>query len=148
MSILEPLISKLTRFNLRSFVVYILEETKSEIEDYQIDQLRFGFDGTGKLISPEYRSDEYAAFKKTVLNGQAPLGTPDLKLTGSFQDKIMARITQQFLEITSMDIKTPDLEAKYGEDILKLSDSTFIRYFKDVFLPYAKDELKLIFNIK
>jgi len=128
MSILEPLISKLSRFNLRSFVVYILEETKSEIEDYQIDQLRFGFDGTGKLISPEYSSDDYARLKKELLRSEAPKYTPDLKLEGDFYRGIMAKVTRQFLEITSTDFKTPFLEKRYGDEILQLADSTFKRY--------------------
>ena len=51
--------------------------------------------------------------KKANMGSKAPMGTPDLKLTGSFHEKMFLRISGDEYLISSKDKKTADLVDRY-----------------------------------
>lgn len=84
-----------------------------EVTDLQVSQLEDGIHPDGKNITPQYASDAYAKFKK-ALGSAAPMGTPDLKLTGAFHRGVNVKRSGKYVVIDSSDKKTKSLEEKYN----------------------------------
>ena len=78
------------------------------------EQLSIGKDAQGSTLA-DYASESYAGFKVDVVGSEAPLGTPDLKVTGAFYDGFKIILDDTTLTITSEDIKTLELEGHYGD---------------------------------
>lgn len=77
-------------------------------------QMEQGLTSKDVGIYPGYRS-KYYAFKKANMGSKAPMGTPDLKLTGSFHAKMYLRVVKPEYEISSRDKKTTMLEDNYPD---------------------------------
>lgn len=86
------------------------------IIDMNTAQLLQGKRSDGSLLNPEYRSDEYAAMKQGM-NPRPPYATPDLFLTGDFQEGFFVKRVKLGWEISSKDKKRQKLVDKYSEDI-------------------------------
>lgn len=125
-----------------------VQQYASEIVEINKDQLGEGTRKDGSKIEPSYRSDSYKKMKHKM-NARAGLGTPDLKLTGAFQDKMYMKVVNKAkgeFDISSKDKKREELRAKYGgvasRDIFGLSakgrelliyfgfEETLCRYFR------------------
>ena len=92
-----------------------------DMEDFNAEQMLSGIDADGNEIRPEYRSDDYAQFKQSI-NRRPAFGTPDLRLTGSFQSGLFAKYDGNNVVFGSTDSKASGLEAKYGSSIFGLTD--------------------------
>jgi hypothetical protein len=99
-------------------MVEAMVESKEEIIDLNVSQIESGITKEGIAIMPEYQSEEYAKEKKSM-GSKAPLGTPDLKLTGDFlesaraEEYIGSNPESSGLFIESTDEKADKLESWY-----------------------------------
>ena len=110
-----------------------IEETKDEIVKKQKEQLLQGLNAKGEKIG-RYRSNKYAR-AKNQMNPLPGLGVPDLKLTGAFHAGINVTINTETFKTESTDSKGPDLEAKYGNEILGLNEESKDEYVKESLRP-------------
>lgn len=103
---------------LDEMIVEAMMESESEIIDLNISQLDEGIGSDGLPLEPEYASDEYAHLKK-AMGSKAPLGIPNLEVTGDFKSGFFA---DSFISgnegfsgmlIDSNDEKSESLEIKY-----------------------------------
>ena len=112
------------------------------IADLNVQQLEEGKRIDGNSIIPEYQSDVYAKAKKSI-GAKPPIGTPDLKLTGSFHSGIYADKRGSYIYTYSSDEKADRLNAKYRKIFGLTFDSKI--YFKpillDELLKRTRDEL-------
>lgn len=82
-------------------------------------QLREGLTIEGNPIVPDY-SEGYSYFKEQQSTYKAPPGTPDLFLTGSFQEK-MFLVLRNGVSFSSSDSKVAKLVNKYGNNIFGIT---------------------------
>lgn len=119
------LLRKLQKFDTEMMCDVAFSDNEDEMIKAQRYQMRKGERSDGEEITPGLLSDAYARDKKAG-GGLAPMGVPDLKDTGAFQNAITYEVSEGVLYFTSTDEKTEDLVEKYSEDIFGLSDKTFI----------------------
>lgn len=134
-----------------------MEENKEELVDCIHEQLYSGLDGTEHLLSPDYNNDtyfnepgpwqhcaeQYKRWKEMItppLRGEKlylpprPVEVPNLFITGSFYDSIIAEKTNLGLRFSTKGFKEgSDIEKKYGEQILGVGD-TAKEYFNLMYL--------------
>lgn len=110
-----------------------IEETKEAIVERQKDQLLHGLNAEGQPIG-EYKNPLYAEVKNRM-NPLPGEGVPDLKLTGAFYSGINVQVTPDTFKTESTDNKAPDLEKKYGEQILGLDKENKSAYMQDDLKP-------------
>lgn len=112
------------------------------IADLNVKQLEDGKRIDGNNIIPEYQSDLYAKAKKAI-GAKPTIGTPDLKLTGSFHSGIYADRKGNYIYTYSSDEKADKLNSKYRKIFGLTFDSKV--YFKpillDELLKRTRDEL-------
>lgn len=96
-----------------------LVENEQKIVEMNREQMEVGVTSKGQTIDPTYRSAQYAQFKKKI-GSRSPVGIPNLKLTGSFHEKMQMEIDDRSYSIYSTDDKERDLTAKY-KDIFGLN---------------------------
>ena len=137
--------------------VKCLDERQEEIIDSIHEQLYSGLDGTEHLLSPSYdedsyfsepgpwqnRAEAYKRWKEKItppIRGEKlylpprPVEVPNLFIVGSFYESIHAERIRTGLHISSSGFKEgPDIERKYGEQILCMSD-TAKAYFNLMFM--------------
>lgn len=130
-----------TTFDIVKTVNEVLQDTEAVILDLNREQLRHGLRSDGKKLkdgkgndSLSYESITYAVMK-AAQNSLPGLFNPDLYLTGSFQNQLF--LTASGL-ISSWDDKTEELEIKYGEEILGLSEASLLQY-----LPIFVERLRV-----
>lgn len=131
------------RINFDAIVRDSFEQTKGLIASFNKDNLKKGFLATGDPIRPEYGSIPYAA-KKFNENGMAPFGTPDLFLTGAFQDAINIKVNAKSFTTFSTDSKASKLELKYSSKIYGLpviKNSEYVETIKPIIVEKIKREL-------
>lgn len=122
----------------------ILLDLQPVITGMNKEQLSIGHDATGEYITPEYSSSFYATVKKNQLGSNAPLGTPDLKFSGDFYRGFKILIGATEVTITSTDIKTLQLEGKYG-DIFGLEPESLAELSHRYVLPQLAIRIKKLF---
>lgn len=105
---------RLNSLNIIDELDAILLELSDVITGMNKEQLSVGQDAVGNLLSPNLQNAEYA-FDKVDFGGEAPLGIADLHNEGNFYDGFKIIIGNTTITITSSDIKTLDLEGKYGD---------------------------------
>ena len=127
------------KLNLQRLGLLALDYTKQKYLDNQREQMLHGEDNQGANIG-EYQSKAYAEMKNRM-NALAD-GYVDLKLTGSFQDKldIVKRGSDKF-EILSRDKKNGILVEKYGSKIFLLNDK-YLQNYRLSFMPKFVEILK------
>jgi hypothetical protein len=127
------------KLNLQRLGLLALDYTKQKYLDNQREQMLHGEDNQGANIG-EYQSKAYAEMKNRM-NALAD-GYVDLKLTGSFQDKldIVKRGSDKF-EVLSRDKKNGILVEKYGSKIFLLNDK-YLQNYRLSFMPKFVEILK------
>lgn len=95
----------------------LVAEAVSQKTDYIVEvnrlQLRQGEDADEGEEFHFYGSLSYADFKASLSSYKAPLGIPDLFLTGSFQNAMTASVSGNEYKVTSSDKKRAKLEEQY-----------------------------------
>lgn len=117
---------------LDELFVEAIRETSDQLLDLLRAQMQSGQDQFGQM--PKYASKVYAS-KKQAMGSKAPFGVVDLKLTGSFQDKLFLTITKTGLRIRSKDKKSNLLRIKYGNEIFVLNNENFGFYIDEILYP-------------
>ncbi len=126
------LANKLEKYDIMKELDIILYDLSNVITGMNKEQLSIGQDVDGNLLSP--LADPYYALNKKDNGGLAPLGIPDLKVTGDFYNGFVIIISGNIITITSRDIKTLQLEGKYG-DIFGLQDNNLSELAFNYILP-------------
>lgn len=113
------------RSNISVYATEIINASESHLTGYVKSQLMQGKDGKGNYLKP-YASADYARYKLSL----NPLGVTDLRLTGSFHEKMVLEwLTPESFSVISQDVKWRKLIKQYGIDTLKLSEES-IQYFR------------------
>jgi len=99
------------------------EANKDVIEDMNSQQLLKGTYTSGRDITPTYRNPIYAAAKQ-FMNARPKPGVPDIKLTGAYHESITATVTGGGISMEATDEKAQDLEDKYGNELIGLSEES------------------------
>ncbi len=102
-----------------NIIANALEENKEIAADLITDQLTRGIKGDGEELA-NYRSREYAEFKKSIGSVSSPVA--DLKLTGAYHRSIMLEVSGEEAAVTSDDQKDLELSLKYGEEIKQYTE--------------------------
>lgn len=125
----------------------IVQEDSTYAIDLNTSQLLSGIDSKGKKLKT-YRNKEYAAFKDNI-NPLPGFGTPDLKLTGSFQANMYLQFKASVgwpVSFYSTDSKTQKLVDQYGKSIFGLTQDN-LKNFQQHVLPKVKKLFASIFKI-
>lgn len=118
------------------------------LPDYTEANRRQMLEGKGKDRNiGRYRNPQYAAFK-SQLNPKPGRGNVDLKLTGSFQDKMKAVLTGSDIDVSSSDNKESGLIEKYGGQIYGLNVKSQDEYNQESFLPQLFQNIEKLTGLK
>jgi hypothetical protein len=104
---------KLMAVNKGQLITQSIKTNSAKLERLNVQQMEYGLTAKGKRIKPFYFSKDYAKGKRSI-GSKAPLGVPDLKVTGAFHRGVKIIIGKAKYYITSRDLKTVDLRRKYG----------------------------------
>lgn len=97
-------------------------------------QLTSGIKSTGLKITPQYATTYYSG-KKFKLNPLAGLGTPDLKVSGTFYEGIAVVVNAKSF-VTSSNVDYADkLELQYGSEIYGLTAENKSYYSTEIVKP-------------
>lgn len=105
--------------NLRAEKMAAVLINNQPLTELNRSQLREGLTSEGNPIVPDY-SEGYSYFKEQQSTYKAPPGTPDLFLTGSFQEK-MFLVLRNGVSFSSSDSKVANLVNKYGNNIFGIT---------------------------
>lgn len=142
------LIRKLEAINVASIVVESVEDTEKDfIEANTTGQLLFGIDKNDQRITPGYKSKYYAK-KKALINPLPGLGTPDLKVSGNFYDKMRIKVNRENIEISSGVDYAKRLEENYGDSIYGLNDKQRPAYIFGPFFNAFKNKFESFTGLK
>lgn len=123
-----------------------VKENEHVIIDMNTENLMKGKDANDEKITPQYYSDEYAEMKQGM-NPRPGLGTPDLFLTGVFQEGFFVKRVKMGWEIDSKDEKRDKLVTKYTDIIFGNTDKDEKEINEEYILPelidHALDNLEL-----
>jgi hypothetical protein len=104
------------------------------LEDANTAQLADGLDADNRDITPEYAPLTVEIKKE---KGQ-PSDRVTLRDEGNFYASIVARVRAQEVEMEGTDPKTQELQQKYGNNIIGLSDAAVDEFRED----YVRPELQ------
>ncbi|WP_300697550.1 hypothetical protein [uncultured Bacteroides sp.] len=132
------------------------------VEGLVREQLYAGQNGKGRLLNPTYendpffeepgrwfhRSKQYKHWKakitppiesEVLFLPPRPLEVPNLFITGTFHNSIMARPVAGGLSVDTIGFKDGnDIKGKYGEDIFVLGDEGKEYFAKHILRPYLE----------
>ena len=126
--------------NIEKYKSDSIDDALPYLADLNIEQRALGLRSDGQLITPELRSDDYAA-EKIAMGGRAPLGTPDLKNEGDFNSKQYAKKNGKMIYFSSRDKKNLSLTTKYGDEIHGLTEESREEALEDQLIPYVIYEI-------
>lgn len=111
---LQQLNARLQKINLEELIRQAVISNDERLIEMNRSQMERGVRSDGDLIQPEYRSMGYAFFKRGQ-GTKAPMGVPDLKLTGAFHREMVLVVEGDEYEFGSTDEKTWMLTEKYDK---------------------------------
>lgn len=136
-------LAALNRELILQFAREVIEENRPLLEDMNALQLKEGLRSDGSDITPFYTPFTIQLKQE---KGQ-PTDRVTLYDTGAFWEGIHAQVSGNILEFIGTDSKTAELEEKYGEKILGLSEdnkSEFVNaYLRDGVLLKLRNHLGL-----
>lgn len=113
----------------------VVRQNVAFLEDANTAQLAAGLDSDGQAITPEYAPLTVALKQLQGL----PADRVTLRDTGDFYTSIIAQLDADSFELVATDEKTPALVAKYGDEILGLTEAHVDEFRED----YVRPELEL-----
>lgn len=142
--------------NIDSVISDVVEKNKQVLLSLNRDQMLLGRNSEGELFTPDYLNDPYFkttaqaqsyAAKKYRLEGEhkarienilnypdKPRNTPNLIVTGPFQDSMVIETTGDSFTIDSFYIDTPDIESKYKFKVFGLAPLSVEYFWKNYLL--------------
>jgi hypothetical protein len=103
---------------LNTTVVEVVRDNAYILELDNQQQLEEGLDANGRDITPEYT---FFTIEEKEKKGQ-PTDRVTLKDKGDFYRGIVARVRGESVEMVGTDSKTQELQQKYGDAVLGLSE--------------------------
>lgn len=138
-------IDNFKRMDIKSVGVGALRATSEQMLDANRRQM---MEGKGRVKNiGRYRAADYARFKNS-LSGTAGLGNVDLRLTGSFQDRMKMDVSGENIVIDSSDGKASDLVAKYGEQVFGLNNKNRSEFTDQTLAPAFRSMVEKITGLK
>ena len=129
------------------------------------DQMLLGRNASGDLFTPGYLNDPYfdtpaqarayAAMKERLLPSHnarienptiypsKPSDTPNLRVTGPFQDSMFIMAGGDSFTIGSTYVDAPDIERKYNNDVFGLAPSSSMFFYEHYIKPALERLLKI-----
>jgi hypothetical protein len=129
---LQDFLNKINRFDLTDNGKAVLEDNSDDYIEFNRVQMRAGITSGGNPIRPEY-TERYAKFKQSY-GSKSPYGTPDLLLTGTFQQSMSFDAD---FKITGATDYSDYLEARY-KDIYGLTDDNTLKFRHTILFPEFK----------
>ena len=130
----ESLIKKLEKIRDYDFAKDYVIQNEESVLQFNKDQLQRGERNDNTEIDPYYKVFSYK-------NRLSPV---DLRLTGAFYKSFKIKYTDKGFYIYATDAKTGKLLAKYGEDVLGLTEYSISEVRKELYIfisNYLKKEL-------
>ena len=134
---------QLNKIKLDKEVAKIIKSRNQEFTDIIREQMRAGEYKNGKL--PDYHSKEYANFKTQMPSYIAPSPTRDLYLTGSFQNKMFAKIEGVSYRFFSRDKKADSILKREPHGIFQFNDENENKA-QNYIEPFLIERIKTIFE--
>jgi len=147
MATAADLIENLSRLDLTTLSASCVNNTAEDYVVLNRAQMMEG-KGEGKNIG-RYRSTAYAQFK-FGLSSLAGMGNVDLRLTGSFQDKMRLTVAGDEYTVDSSDSKTSKLESAdwYGGNIFGLNVKRKSEYIEQALEPEFEIQVEKATGLK
>lgn len=143
-----------------------VEKRKDVLLSLNRDQMLLGRNASGNLFTPGYLNDPYfdtpaqarayAAMKERLLPSHnarienptiypsKPSDTPNLIVTGPFQDSMFIMTGGDSFTIGSTYVDAPDIERKYNNDVFGLAPSSAMFFYE----YYIKPALERLIRMK
>lgn len=136
-------LNRIATFDVHRIVKTSLGENRELMLDLNRDQMMQGKRSDGSDITPEYT---YFTRLRKMEQGANP-DVVSLYDTGDFQRDMYLDVGSDTLEIDSIDKKSDDLKAKYGEKIFGLGNNSREQYIEDVF-PEFKNKVETALKLE
>jgi len=128
---------------LTATVAEVAQANNYVLEDANAAQLEAGLDADGRQITPEYAE---LTIELKQQKGQ-PTDRVTLRDSGAFYAGIVAQVRGQELELTGTDPKTRELQEKYGDDIIGLSEEAVAEFREDYVRPELEAKTREILGL-
>ena len=132
-------------YRLRKFKPVLEQHLKEEVENhadilsqYTRERLWIGLDGYLKSIKPPYA---LRTIKNKLRKGQ-PIDRVTLRDTGKFYSSFRIEFDADGFRVVSTDEKSIFLIAKYGEQILRISNEDFNYFLRNYIRPALAEKMK------
>lgn len=157
MTTINTIRARIAAINIKDESFNAVVETKQDITEIQKEQLLHGLDASGNDIHPTYLEDtyfktvaaaqRYSDWKDRITpNSRRKKGVPNLFITGVFHDTLETVVKKDVFYQDSKSRIFPDINRKYGSNLLGLNKESKIEYVKElrpVFIKNLRQKLKL-----
>lgn len=143
----------------------VVEEKKDVLLSLNRDQMLLGRDASGEILSPGYTEDPYFKTKKKAesykrlkqklesshksrltnvqLYPEKASNTPNLIVTGPFQNEMFITPKKGSYEIGSTYVDAADINTKYNNNVFGLAPKSKEYFYEHFIKPELQKELKL-----
>lgn len=136
--------TQLEELNIQEIIQEAVQEVSEEYVRKNLDQLYEGLGSDGQKIEPNYRSAKYARVKNEM-NSKPGLGTPDLKVTGTFYDGTEATLEGDDLVEQSSVEYAQYLEKNYTEErIWGLTEENHEQFINEDVRPLIMEKIRAL----
>lgn len=139
---LANLIGKFKALDIEALARQVIEENRPLLEDFNAEQLQEGLMASGRDIVPEYSP---FTIEEKKAKGQ-PYDRVTLKDTGDFWESIKIKTTRNELAFEATDPKADQLQEKYGEGILGLSEVNKTEFIEAYLREEMQDKIRKHFG--
>lgn len=143
---MQELLRRAEKLDTDKVINEAFDESTEDFAEKNREQLFTGQTKAGGKITYKYRNNKYARVKNQM-NPIPGLGTPDLKVTGSFYRGIRADVSGDVIQVQSTDEKGKDLEAKYA-DIFGLGGEFKSSFLNDGLGPRIQQKITTLVGLK
>lgn len=135
MTTISDLYDAVSKLRVKEHVPEIIKKKEYELVSKVIGQHKLGIFPTGQKIAPAYKSKAYASFKSAI-NSAPGYGTPDIHLTGAYDDDMHVTIKGDSYEIDSgVGYAKAASILQYGNDLNLPSQESKEEYWNEALVP-------------
>jgi hypothetical protein len=128
---------------LTAAVADVARDNSYVLEDANAAQLGEGLDANGRDITPEYAP---LTVEIKQAKGQ-PTSHVTLRDSGDFYASIVAKVRSEAIELEGTDPKTQELQQKYGNAVIGLSDEAVAEFREDYVRPALQAKTREILGL-
>jgi len=122
---LKTFIQNAKNLNAEDILVEAASLVTEELADQNVENRHNGLLSTGQNIAPNYETDVYSNFKKSIGSKSSPV--PDLHVEGNFDEGQFAKVEGKKLIFGSTDEKDNKLKQQYTDKIHGVRDGDLIQ---------------------